>query len=574
VSFVRAAAVHLFFVVFLVPRPAVAATEADLIPRVWNDAPVRIEVDGQADVERIEALVPGRSPLAFDRPVGDTVRLRVTETEFERLREAGFEPVRVEDRERAGRTEAERVWASRAGAAKRVLSFPLQTYPTHSEIGDFFADLEAQYPDLVRAYTWGRSVDGRELWGLVISDHPDSNEAEPEVRLASGIHGDETVQMVNLLNLAHELVTSYGQPRSARLDAIVEGTELHIQPLFNPDGYVRGIRTNANWVDLNRNFPEPAGTHSGQQPEVADFIQYGLSKQFVISLMGHGGALVVNYPWDYTYTRAPDDAALIELSLEYSTRNLPMYNGAFSQGITNGADWYVITGSLQDWSYDQTDCIDLTLEVSNTKWPSSSTLLDYWDDNRESLLAFVESARAGIHGEVTNAITGEPVDAVISVDGIDKPVSTDPERGDFYKLLADGTYTVRVDAAGYEPRTFFSVFNSWGAENRLDVALTPVSTAAPSTRVAASIDRVAPNPFNPRTQIEFGLAEPGPASLVVLDARGRRVRTLVDASLPAGEHAAVWNGDDDTGATVGAGVYYLRLTAAGTTRSARVTLVP
>jgi len=133
---------------------------------------------------------------------------------------------------------------------------------------------------------------------------------------------------------------------------------------------------------------------------------------------------------------------------------------------------------------------------------------------------------------------------------------------------------VRVDAAGYEPRTFFSVFNSWGAENRLDVALTPVSTAAPSTRVAASIDRVAPNPFNPRTQIEFGLAEPGPASLVVLDARGRRVRTLVDASLPAGEHAAVWNGDDDTGATVGAGVYYLRLTAAGTTRSARVTLVP
>ncbi len=576
-SVLRARSVHLFFVLLLVSLAvsADAATESDLIPRVWNDAPVRVEIDGPADLERIEELLPGRRPLDVDRPLGDTVRLRVTDAEFERLRDAGFDPVRVEDRERAGRTEAERAWSERMGAGKRALSFPLQTYPSHSEIGALFSDLEAQYPDLVRAYTFGNSVDGRELWGLVISDHPDSNEAEPEVRLASGIHGDETVQMVNLLNLAHELVTSYGQPGAERIDAIVDGTELHVQPLFNPDGYVRGIRYNANWVDLNRNFPEPAGTHGAQEPEVDAFVQYGLSKHFVISLMGHGGALVVNYPWDYTYTRAPDDAAIIELSLEYSTRNLPMYNGAFSQGITNGADWYVITGSLQDWSYDQTDCIDLTLEVSNTKWPSSSTLLDYWDDNRESLLAFVESARAGIHGVVTNAITGEPVDAVISVDGIDKPVSTDPDNGDFYKLLADGTYTVRVDAAGYEPRTFFSVFNTWGVENRLDVALTPVSTAAaPSARVAASIDRVAPNPFNPRTRIEFSLAEPGPASLVALDARGRRVRTLVDASLPAGEHAETWNGDDDSGSTVGAGVYYLQLKAAGTTRTTRVTLVP
>ncbi len=77
----------------------------------------------------------------------------------------------------------------------------------------------------------------------------------------------------------------------------------------------------------------------------------------------------VNYLWDWTYTLAPDDAALIQMSLAYSTTNLPMYNGSFPQGITNGADWYVATGTLQDWTYDQTDCIGATIEVSNTKWP-------------------------------------------------------------------------------------------------------------------------------------------------------------------------------------------------------------
>ena len=100
-------------------------------------------------------------------------------------------------------------------------------------------------------------------------------------------------------------------------------------------------RSNANGVDLNRNFAEPAGTHSVLETENIHFSNLGFNNHFVISQNGHGGALVVNYPWDYTYTLAPDDAACIQLSLDYSTTNLPMYNGGFPQGITNGADWYV-----------------------------------------------------------------------------------------------------------------------------------------------------------------------------------------------------------------------------------------
>ena len=82
-----------------------------------------------------------------------------------------------------------------------------------------------------------------------------------------------------------------------------------------------------------------------------------------------------------------------------------MYNGNWPQGITNGAQWYVITGSLQDWCYDQTDCIDITCEVSDIKWPSNASLPGFWDDNRESMISYFERSLEGLRGIVTDSDT-------------------------------------------------------------------------------------------------------------------------------------------------------------------------
>jgi flagellar hook assembly protein FlgD len=74
-----------------------------------------------------------------------------------------------------------------------------------------------------------------------------------------------------------------------------------------------------------------------------------------------------------------------------------------------------------------------------------------------------------------------------------------------------------------------------------------------------------PNPFQSRTTITFDLARSAPVSLVVYDVSGRRVRTLVDgaAELGAGAHTADWNGLDDGGRRVPAGLYFARLEARG-----------
>ncbi len=458
----------------------------------WTDFPVRLELADEAAVKRllrtVEITAFSREDLRYQweggKPTGAVVETRVTEAEFASLLEAGYRPEKLRDVHRENRQAMERLWADMsAGKASGLRTDPLNYVPTNDQLGQMLQDLAATYPDKASYFTWGTSVQGRTLHGLVISDNPLQNEAEPEVRLSSTMHGDEIVGTVLTVNLAHYLLENYGQPGYEDVTAIVDDYELHLMPAHNPDGTHLDQRYNANGVDLNRNFPEPAGTHPITEIENLHFIDHAEANHFVISINYHGGALVMNYPWDYTYTLTPDDAAIQELALEYSTRNLPMYNGAFSQGITNGAQWYVITGSVQDWSYDQTGCIDITCEVSNIKWPSNSSLPGFWEDNRESMLAYVLAARSGISGVVTDAETGQPLDATVTVVGIDQPVHTDPANGDYYKLLHDGTFDVTVAATGYVTQTVTGVQSSWGTENVVDVQLQPLATGLVSGTV-------------------------------------------------------------------------------------------
>jgi hypothetical protein len=68
-----------------------------------------------------------------------------------------------------------------------------------------------------------------------------------------------------------------------------------------------------------------------------------------------------------------------------------------------------------------------------------------------------------------------------------------------------------------------------------------------------------PNPFNPATTIRFSVAEQSPVSLKIYDIAGRRVATLVQESLPPGQHSAVWRGRSDSGRPLASGLYLYRL---------------
>jgi len=68
-----------------------------------------------------------------------------------------------------------------------------------------------------------------------------------------------------------------------------------------------------------------------------------------------------------------------------------------------------------------------------------------------------------------------------------------------------------------------------------------------------------PNPFNPSTAIKFSLSSAAATRLDVYDLSGRKVRSLLQANLGAGEHTVRWNGQDDSGRALASGTYLAQL---------------
>jgi hypothetical protein len=549
-------------------------------PAVWRDLPIELTLPDTDALAELLARVPIAAFQREDlRPAARTpfgrallLRTRVTETEFAALEAAGYQPQRAVDVERALQTAIEAHWATqveRGGEDLRVGERGV--YHTYAQLGQILLDTETAHPAIAKRGSIGTSVLGRELWTLTVSDNVNgAEEAEPEVRISANIHGNEKISMEMSLYLIDYLTANYGVAGHEDVTYLVDNYHLLFLPLHNPDGHVANTRTNTHGVDLNRNFPVPDGSigEDGlwtEEPETQAMKTWALATHCVISQDGHSGATVVNYPWDYTYTLAPDNAALIQLAEEYSYYNTPMWNGDFYHGITNGAQWYVTKGSLQDWSYHVTGSCHVIVEFSDSYAPSAAQLDTYWGNNRESFMHWIKAARFGVGGRVTDAVTGAPLAATVTAIGNPKSVTTDPDLGDYYKLLDTGTYSLRFESPGYVTQTIAGVSTTWGTPTVLDVALVDETTDAPVLpALAARLEGNFPNPFNPTTTLRYRLAREGKVDLDILDARGRRVCSLLAAApQSAGAHEVLWNGRDEGGQALPSGLYQARLRAGG-----------
>ena len=147
--------------------------------------------------------------------------------------------------------------------------------------------------------------------------------------------------------------------------------------------------------------------------------------------------------------------------------------------------------------------------------------------------------------------------------------------------------TVYVQPGGFSPFPLDYIIDQEGRIAYINTEYDPDAMTAKIDELLASITTVennplpvqlrlsaAPNPFNPRTRIDFELPADGTASLIVLDARGRIVRQLlVEENLGPGSHQTTWDGRDLAGREVASGVYFVRLAANGLVSTQKLTLV-
>ena len=82
-----------------------------------------------------------------------------------------------------------------------------------------------------------------------------------------------------------------------------------------------------------------------------------------------------------------------------------------------------------------------------------------------------------------------------------------------------------------------------------------------------------PNPFNPATEIRFRIPSRSHVSLKIFNPLGREITTLLDNEIQAGSHSACWDGKDQTGHPVSAGIYIYRLETEEVNSVRKMTLI-
>ncbi len=107
------------------------------------------------------------------------------------------------------------------------------------------------------------------------------------------------------------------------------------------------------------------------------------------------------------------------------------------------------------------------------------------------------------------------------------------------------------------------------------ISLSEANTAVQEKSVVRSymLRQNYPNPFNPTTTIAFLLPTLQHARLAVFAANGALVKTLLDDSLPPGEHKVVWDGRDADGVVAPSGVYFYKLTTEENVETRKMLLV-
>ncbi len=96
----------------------------------------------------------------------------------------------------------------------------------------------------------------------------------------------------------------------------------------------------------------------------------------------------------------------------------------------------------------------------------------------------------------------------------------------------------------------------------LDLPTDPVSGSDPAVPgLKTELLGNFPNPFNPETTLRYSLKEAGQVSLEIYNAKGQKVKTLVNDRKTAGIQNETWNGTDDHNQPVASGIYYFKLNA-------------
>jgi hypothetical protein len=278
-------------------------------------------------------------------------------------------------------------------------------YHNYAEMSSFLDDVVAAHPGIAEKFSIGRSYHGRQVWALKISDNVGSDENEPEVLFLAQMHAREWLSMEQALRIIELLTDNHRSSPDTQLEQrvtdLVNGLEVYVVPMLNPDGAeydianpddgFRSWRKNRQpvadgtqpGIDLNRNFAFKWACCGGSTGKPGSLyyrgrapwqgVETSLVRDFVLGRRVNGVQQIraaidwhsfneeIMWPFGYTKADLPRTMAADDLAaFKAVAKEMARRNGYMPKQLS---DLYIMDGGSIDWLYGDQRIFALTIEL-------------------------------------------------------------------------------------------------------------------------------------------------------------------------------------------------------------------
>lgn len=306
------------------------------------------------------------------------------------------------------------------------MDFPEKDAPHHNyaETTAKLRELTERYSQISRLSSIGKTIEGRELWSVRLSGDLANADSLPAIILLGGHHAREHLSVELPLYYLEYLLSEYSKG-NPRIQDLVNGRDIHIVPLVNPDGAEYDISGNYKlWrknrsknsggtfgVDINRNYgyqwggggaSANPGSDTYRGPSAFSELETQAIKKYIeehqnitILLSFHTFTQLILYPWGHTANGIA--TARDQQVHEAMAKKMAEWNGYKAQ---QSSALYIASGDTTDWAYGAHKIISFTFELdpagNGMSWggfyPGSDIIPEVERKNLEPVLYLISYA--------------------------------------------------------------------------------------------------------------------------------------------------------------------------------------
>lgn len=341
-----------------------------------------------------------------------------------------------------------------------LLRGPDKEYQTPAKIEEFLKDIHGRFPEITKLKVIGKSLEGRDIWAIKISDNVNKEEAsEPAVLFNSMHHAREVMTPEIAIDIIDYLTQKYNA--DDKVTSWVNSYEIWVVPMFNVDGNQKVWDGSSMWrkntrggygVDINRNYPASWNTCNGSssrqaaqdyrgpapasEPETLAMMNFVSEITPVFNISYHSYSELVLYPYGCSPLKA-ENSVIASIGKEMGTKL--KYKAGTPWELLYNAD-----GGDIDWMYMEHQVIPYVIEVN-------SSYEGFQPSYKLSRDKTVERNRAGwmhlldrLEGSGIRGIAKNGQKSIVVTENKTKKLVQN------YRIKPDGSFTVILNAGEYE----------------------------------------------------------------------------------------------------------------------------